>query len=76
LSTPLYQSLASSTGNEDFVNFVFNNVVGRPPHIDEFNTYISMLVYGSSQAELAVLAADSPINALRIDLVGLAQHGV
>ena len=76
LSTPLYQSLAGSTGNEDFVKYVFNNVVGRPPQPDELNTYLNMLSQGSTQAELAVLAADTEINALRIDLVGLVQHGL
>ena len=76
LSTPLYQSLAGSASNEDFVKYVFNNVVGRPPKPDELNTYLSMLSQGSTQAELAVLAADTELNALRIDLVGLVQHGI
>ena len=76
LSTPLYQSLAGSASNEDFVKYVFNNVVGRPPQTDELNTYLSMLSQGSTQAELAVLAADTELNALRIDLVGLVQHGI
>ena len=76
LSTPLYQSLAGSASNEDFVKYVFNNVVGRPPQTDELNTYLNMLSQGSTQAELAVLAADTEINALRIDLVGLVQHGL
>jgi hypothetical protein len=76
LSTPLYQSLAGSASNEDFVKYVFNNVVGRPPKPDELNTYLSMLSQGSTQAELAVLAGDTELNALRIDLVGLVQHGI
>jgi hypothetical protein len=58
------------------VKYVFNNVVGRPPKPDELNTYLSMLSQGSTQAELAVLAGDTELNALRIDLVGLVQHGL
>ena len=76
LSTPLYQSLAGSASNEDFVQYVFNNVVGRPPKPDELNTYLNLLSQGSTQAELAVLAGDTELNALRIDLVGLVQHGI
>ena len=76
LSTPLYQSLAGSASNEDFVKYVFNNVVDRPPKPDELNTYLNMLSQGSTQAELAVLAGDTELNALRIDLVGLVQHGI
>ncbi len=30
LSTPLFQSLAGSSSNEDFVKYLFNNVEGRP----------------------------------------------
>jgi hypothetical protein len=50
--------------------------VGRPPQPDELNTYLNMLSQGSTQAELAVLAGDTELNALRIDLVGLVQHGI
>ena len=35
-----------------------------------------MLRHSSSQAELAVLAADTELNAIRIDLVGLVLQGI
>jgi serralysin len=76
LATPMYQGLAGSSSNVDFVKHVFNNVVGRPPIAQELNTYVAMLENGSSsQASLAVMAANTDLNAARIDLVGLAQHG-
>ena len=76
LSTPLYQSLAGSASNEDFVKYVFNNVVGRPPKPDELNTYLSMLSQGSTQAELAVLAGDTDLNSSNIGLIGLSLNGL
>ncbi len=76
LATPMYHGLVGSSSNVDFVKHVFNNVVGRPPIAQELNTYVTMLENGSSsQASLAVMAANTDLNAARIDLVGLAQHG-
>jgi hypothetical protein len=55
---------------------VFNNVVGRPPLIQELNEFVGMLENGSTnQASLAVMAANTDLNAARIDLIGLVQHG-
>ena len=76
LTTQLYKTLAGSFGNEDFVKYVFNNVVGRAPYPNELDTYLKMLSQGSTQADLAVMAADTELNAIQINLVGLAQHGV
>ncbi len=43
---------------------------------NELNQYVGMLQNGSAtQASLAVLAANTDLNAARIDLVGLIQHG-
>ena len=76
LATPLYLSMAGSSSNADFVKHVFNNVVGRPPLIQELNEFVGMLENGSTnQASLAVMAANTDLNAARIDLIGLVQHG-
>jgi hypothetical protein len=76
LATPMYLGMAGSNSNVDFVKHVFNNVVGRPPLSPELNTYVAMLDNGSAtQASLAVMAASTDLNAARIDLVGLVQHG-
>lgn len=68
-----------SPANEDFVNTVYENVVGAPPSPAERDYYVGLL-QGSgetmTQAELLVLAANAEVNAQNIDLVGLQQTGV
>lgn len=75
LNTSFYLALAGSTKNEDFVNHVFRNVVGRPPEANEQNTYVDMLNAGTSQAALAVMAAGTEFTASQIGLTGLTSHG-
>ena len=76
LATPMYLSMAGSSSNTDFVKQVFTNVVGRPPTPSESSTYVNMLDAGTSQSALALMAAHTDLNAARIDLVGLIQHGL
>ena len=75
LNTSFYLALAGSTKNEDFVNHVFRNVVGRPPEVNEQKTYVVMLNAGTSQAALAVMAAGTEFTASQIGLTGLTSHG-
>ena len=75
LSTSFYLALAGSTKNEDFVNHVFRNVVGRTPEVNEQKTYVDMLNAGTSQAALAVMAAGTEFTASQIGLTGLTSHG-
>ena len=75
LNTSFYLTLAGSTKNEDFVNHVFRNVVGRPPEAIEQKTYVDMLNAGNSQAALAVMAAGTEFTASQIGLTGLTSHG-
>jgi len=76
LATPLYLGMAGSSNNVDFVKQVFSNVVGRSPLANELNIYVGMLENGTAtQVSLAVMAANTELNAARIDLVGLIQHG-
>jgi hypothetical protein len=76
LATPMYLSMAGSSSNTDFVKQVFTNVVGRPPTPSESSTYVNMLDTGTSQSALALMAAQTDLNAARINLVGLIQHGL
>lgn len=76
LATPMYLGMAGSSSNTDFVKQVFTNVVGRAPTPSESSTYVSMLDAGTSQSALAVMAAHTDLNAARINLVGLIQHGL
>lgn len=65
--------------NGDFVDKVFQNVVGVAPSAAEHDFYVGLL-QGSggsfTQAELLEIAANSEVNATNIDLVGLQQSGV
>jgi Ca2+-binding RTX toxin-like protein len=75
LGTSMYLGLAGSGSNEAFVKHVFKNVVGRPPQEAELQTYVGMLSSGTSQAALAVMAADTEFTAEKIGLTGLMLNG-
>ena len=75
LGTSTYIGLAGSSSNEDFVKHVFKNVIGRPPAEAELQTYVGMLSAGTSQAALAVMAADTEFTAEKIGLTGLVLNG-
>jgi Ca2+-binding RTX toxin-like protein len=79
LGTPLYLSLAGSRSDVDFVNTVYENVVGAPPSAEERDFYVGLLVGSGgamTQADLLMLAANAAENAENIDLTGLQQSGV
>ena len=76
LATPMFLEMAGSNSHKDFVRHVFTNVVGRPPSTEESNTYVNILEAGASQSSLALMAAHTDLNAQRINLVGLIQHGL
>jgi Ca2+-binding RTX toxin-like protein len=65
--------------NAAFVNTVYQNVVGVPPSPQEFEYFVGLL-QGSggtmSQADLLALAANTDVNAVNVDLVGLQPTGV
>jgi Ca2+-binding RTX toxin-like protein len=75
LGTSMFLGLAGSGSNEAFVKHVFKNVMGRPPQDAELQTYVGMLSTGTSQAALAVMAADTEFTAEKIGLTGLMLHG-
>lgn len=65
--------------NGVFVDTVYLNVVGRAPSTAEHDYFTGLLVGSGgamSRAELLVLAANTPVNAVNIDLVGLQQSGL
>ena len=76
IATPMFLGMAGSSSNTDFVKQVFTNVVGRAPTPSESSTYVNMLDAGTSQSALALMAAQTDLNAARINLVGLIQHGL
>lgn len=74
-STGVFQQLAGSTSNTDFVKLVYQNVVGTAPSAEQLNLYVDLLDSGNfTQASLGLLAAQTPVN--QAHLVGLAQTGI
>lgn len=75
IGTALFTSLAGSTSNTDFVELVYNNVMGHGPSQSELNQYVGMLDSGAqTKASLAVMAAESNQNA--VHLVGYMDTGI
>lgn len=75
--TDVFAQLAGSRSNTDFVNFVYKNVVGSLPGAAELNYFVNLLNTGTqTQASLALLACETDLNKLNIDLVGLANTGI
>lgn len=77
LNTDLYVELAGSRSNADFVRLAYGNVMGFAPSAAEQAYYEGILDRGDmTQAQLAVLAAETNENALNIDLIGLSNSGI
>ena len=73
--TGLFQQLAGSTSNTDFVNLVYQNVVGVAPSQETLGQFVGLLDNGTfTQATLGLLAAEHALN--QAHLVGLAQTGI
>jgi serralysin len=76
-SDAFFAQLAGSHSNRDFVNHVYRNVVGTLPSMDDLNFFVGLLDSGvHTQATLAVLAAETPLNQQNINLIGLQQTGL
>jgi len=76
LASPTYLAKAGSGGHVDFVKLVYQNVAGITPTPEAMAPYVSQLNHGATQASLALMAAETPLLAAQIDLVGLVQHGL
>lgn len=70
-------ALGPQAHDDAVVDLLYTNVVGAPPSLAEHDKYLAWLLDTSyTQGELAQYAADSAVTAARIDLVGLAAHGL
>lgn len=77
LNTDLFVQLAGSHSNGDFVRLVYKNVIGAVPTAADLSYYQGLLDRGEmTQAQLAALAAETNLNQLSIDLVGLTASGI
>lgn len=75
-----HEAFASAAGGRShaaFVNHVYRNVVGQAPGPTELAFFTSLLENGTySQASLALLATQEPLNLQHVAVVGLAQTGL
>jgi len=67
---------ARATTNDQIVTTLWTNVVGSAPSATDKAPFIKMLEDGMTPGALAQMAADTSINIININLVGLAQTGI
>ena len=77
LGTEVFAQLAGSRSNTDFVNLVYRNVVGSLPGPADLGYFVNLLDSGTdTQVSLALLACETELNKVHIDLVGLPLTGI
>ncbi|NRF69101.1 DUF4214 domain-containing protein [Aquincola sp. S2] len=77
VASALFADAAGSHSNADFVRQVYRNVTGQEASVSEQQHYTALLDSGATdQAALALWASQTELLAQRIDLVGLAEHGL
>lgn len=63
--------------DESVVRLLYANVTGTQPDAATVDQFVSLIASGQyTQVSLAQMAADHPLNASRIDLVGLVRDGL
>ncbi len=69
--------LGANASNADVVNLLYSNVAGELPD-PQTRLYYEGLISGGafSQASLGVMAAETELNKINVDLVGLADLGI
>jgi len=68
---------AGATTHAAEVNLLWTNLFGSPPTAEQAGPYVALLDSGAlSSGALGVIAADSDLNKVNINLVGLQQTGI
>jgi len=67
---------AGASTPEAVVALLWTNVIGSPPSAEQARPFVDMLNSNTSIGSLGMLAANTDINALNIDLIGLSQTGL
>lgn len=77
LGTDLWRAIAGGTDNAAFVKAVYQHVVGAAPDAANLAYFQGMLDRAEmSQAQMLTMAANTDINAVFIDLVGMTHTGL
>ncbi|WP_395702719.1 hypothetical protein [Aquabacterium sp.] len=69
-------SVTGKSAPADVVKLLWGNVIGGVPSSADAQPFVDLLKGGMSIGQLAVLAADTDLNATNIDLTGLAKTGL
>lgn len=69
-------SAAGASTPDQIVTLLWTNVIGSAPTENNKSTFIGMLQNGTTPGALAHMAADTDVNTLNINLVGLMQTGI
>ncbi len=67
---------AGAKTNDQIVSLLWTNVIGTKPTAADKQPFIALLENGMTAGALAHLAADTSLNTVNINLVGLAQTGI
>lgn len=77
VGTTVFEQLAGGRSNEDFVQFVYRNVVGVAPGSDDLANFVGLLDSGTyTQQSLGVLAASHSLNVESAELAALIVVGL
>lgn len=77
IGTPVFESLAGSRSNTDFVRLVYKNVIGVDAGPAELAQFVGLLDNGTyTQPQLGLLAAQIPLNTESAELVALVGAGL
>jgi serralysin len=69
--------LGAGASNAAVVDLLYTNVVGVAPSTAEHDLYVGLLNNNTyTQTSLAITAAETDLNKIAIDLVGLTQSGL
>ncbi len=77
IGTPIFEQLAGSRSNTDFVRLVYKNVIGSDAPPEALAQFVGLLDNGTyTQASLGLLACQIEFNTQSVELVGLAGTGL
>lgn len=69
-------NVAKAVTSDEIVTTLWRNVVGASPNESDKAPYIKLLSEGMTPGQLTQLAADTTMNAVNVNLIGLTQTGI
>lgn len=77
IGTTIFEQLAGSRSNTDFVRLVYKNVIGTDAPAEALAQFVGLLDNGTyTQASLGLLACQIELNTQAVELVGLVSTGL